>query len=310
MSKTFRPWPVEQRWLLPPSVQELVPPEHIAHFIRDTVRDVLDLSEIHAAYNEERGFPPYHPTMMTALLLYAYCHGVFSSRRIARACQERVDFMAVTAMNQPDFRTVSDFRKRHLQALARLFHQVLRLCQHAKMVRLGHVALDGTKLKANASKHKAMSYGRMGEAEERIEQEVAELLAAAEEADAQEDAEHGKGRRGDELPKELARRETRLAKIREAKAALEAEARAKAEAKQPKATEPPEPPPGPTAAPVQAPSAPRADEAKPDPKAQRATSPTRSRASCPTAPTRALSCRRTTSRSRWTPRRRSSWPST
>lgn len=225
MSKTFRPWPVEQRWLLPPSVQELVPPEHIAHFIRDTVRDVLDLSEIHAAYNEERGFPPYHPTMMTALLLYAYCHGVFSSRRIARACQERVDFMAVTAMNQPDFRTVSDFRKRHLQALARLFHQVLRLCQHAKMVRLGHVALDGTKLKANASKHKAMSYGRMKEAELKLAQEVQIWFDKAQAVDASEDREHGVDKTGDEMPDWVVNKDRRLAKIREAMTALEEEAR-------------------------------------------------------------------------------------
>jgi transposase len=225
MSKTFRPWLVEQRWLLPPSVQELVPADHIAHFVRDTVREALDLSEIHATYDEERGFPPYHPTMMTALLLYAYCHGVFSSRRIARACKERVDFMAVTAMNQPDFRTVSDFRKRHLQALARLFHQVLRLCQRAKMVRLGHVALDGTKLKANASKHKAMSYGRMKETELRLAQEVQSWFDQAQTADAKEDAEHGSERTGDEMPDWVVSKDRRLAKIREAMAALEDEAR-------------------------------------------------------------------------------------
>jgi len=225
MAKTFRPWQVEQRWLLPPSVQELVPAEHLAHFVRDTVREVLDLSEIHAAYDEERGFPPFHPTMMTALLLYAYCQGIFSSRRIAKACKERVDFMAVTAMNQPDFRTVSDFRKRHLKALANLFHQVLRLCQRAKMVRLGHVALDGTKLKANASKHKAMSYGRMKEAEPRLAQEVQGWFDKAQAADAADDAEHGAERSGDELPEWVVNKDRRLAKIREAMASLEEEAR-------------------------------------------------------------------------------------
>jgi transposase len=225
MAKTFRPWQVEQHWLLPPSVQELVPAEHLAHFVRNTVREVLDLSEIHAAYDEERGFPPFHPTMMTALLLYAYCQGVFSSRRIARACKERVDFMAVTAMNQPDFRTVSDFRKRHLKALASLFHQVLRLCQRAKMVRLGHVALDGTKLKANASKHKAMSYGRMKETEPRLAQEVQGWFDKAQAADTADDAEHGADRSGDELPDWVVNKERRLAKIREAMAALEDEAR-------------------------------------------------------------------------------------
>src|SRR5438874_304033 len=118
MAKTFRPWNLEQRWLLPPSVQELVPEDHLAHFVRETVREDLDLSAVVEVYDEERGFPPYHPVMMTALLLYAYCQGVYSSRRIARACRERVDFMAVTAMNQPDLRTVSDFRKRHLSSLA------------------------------------------------------------------------------------------------------------------------------------------------------------------------------------------------
>src|SRR3954466_11990732 len=114
MAKVFRSWDVDQGWLLPPSVHEFVPPGHLAHFVRDTVREALDLSEILGAYAEERGFPPYHPTMMTALLLYAYSQRVFSSRRIARACIERVDFMAVTAMNRPDFRTIADFRKRHL----------------------------------------------------------------------------------------------------------------------------------------------------------------------------------------------------
>ena len=161
MGKTFREWDLEQSWLLPPSIKDFVPEGHLAHFIRDTVREDLDLSEILHCYSEERGYPPYHPIMMTALLLYGYCQGVYSSRRIAKACEQRVDFMAVTGMNKPDFRTISEFRKRHLKALGGLFVQVLRLCQKAGLVSLGHVALDGTKIKANASKHKAMSYGRM-----------------------------------------------------------------------------------------------------------------------------------------------------
>ena len=128
MAKTFREWNVEQRWLLPPSVMDFVPPDHVAHFVRETVREQLDLSEILAPYEqEERGYPPYHPVMMTALLLYAYCQGVYSSRRIAQACENRVDFMAVTGLNRPDFRTVSDFRKRHLHALQGLFVQVRQL---------------------------------------------------------------------------------------------------------------------------------------------------------------------------------------
>src|ERR1700681_2343416 len=165
MSKTFRPWDIEQGWLLPPSVHELVPEGHVAHFVRDTVREELDLSAILSVYGEERGYPPYHPTMMVALLLYAYSRGVYSSRRIARACEERVDFMAVTAMNQPDFRTIAKFRQRHLKALSDLFVQVLKLCRAAGLAKLGHVALDGTKVQANASVHKAMSYGRMLETE-------------------------------------------------------------------------------------------------------------------------------------------------
>ena len=144
---------------------DLVPPGHVAHFIRDTVVDDLDLSAILEVYTEERGYPPYHPVMMTALLLYSYCQGMYSSRRIARACEERVDVMAVTGMQRPDFRTINAFRQRHLPALQGLFVQVLDLCQRAGLVKLGHVALDGTKVQANASKHKAMSYGRMQKTE-------------------------------------------------------------------------------------------------------------------------------------------------
>jgi transposase len=158
MAKTFRPWDVNQRWLLPPSVQELVPADPLSHFVRETVCESLDLSEILAEYSGERGYPPYHPVMMTALLLYAYTQGLFSSRKMAKGCRERVDFMAVTALQKPDHRTISDFRKRHLQRLAELFVQVLQRCQSAGLVTLGHVALDGSKIKANASKHKAMSY--------------------------------------------------------------------------------------------------------------------------------------------------------
>jgi transposase len=227
MAKTFREWNVEQSWLLPPSVMDFVPADHVAHFIRDTVREQLDLSEILATYEkEERGYPPYHPVMMTALLLYAYCQGVYSSRRIAQGCEQRVDFMAVTGLNRPDFRTVSDFRKRHLPALQGLFVQVLKLCQRAGLVKLGHVALDGTKIQANASKHKAMSYGRMPETEKRLKQEVRQWFAQAQASDEQEDRQHGVQRRGDELPEWVADKQRRIAKIREAKAALEAEARA------------------------------------------------------------------------------------
>jgi transposase len=201
-----------------------VPPGHSAHFVRDLVAEQLDLTAILDTYTEERGYPPYHPVMMTALLLYAYTQGVYSSRRIARACEERVDFMAVTAMQRPDFRTISEFRQRHLAALGALFVQVLRLCQRAGLVTLGHVALDGTKIRANASKHKAMSYGHMQQAVPELEAEVEGWLTAAAEADAREDAELGADRRGDELPTWVAQKQQRLAKIRQAMAELEAEA--------------------------------------------------------------------------------------
>ena len=173
MAKTFKSWAVDQLVLLPPSVQELVPVGHLAHFVRDLVRESLDVSAILKPYTEDRGCPPYDPTMMTALLLYAYSQGLYASRRIAKACEERVDFMAVTARQSPDFRTISDFRKRHLPALGGLFTQVLQLCQKAGLVRLGHVALDGTKIRASASKHKAMSYRRMTQAEPELAAEVA-----------------------------------------------------------------------------------------------------------------------------------------
>lgn len=231
MSKTFRPWLVDQPQLLPPSVSEFVPEGHVAHFVRNLVREQLDLSAIVGSYTEARGYPPYDPAMMTALLLYGYSRGVYSSRRLARGCEERLDFLAVTALNRPDFRTISEFRRRHLAALGGLFAQVLRLCQKAGLVELGHVALDGTKIRANASKHKAMSYGRMKKSEAALAAEVDAWLKAAEAADAEEDAVLGE-RRGDEMPAWVANKAKRLAKIGEAKAALEAEAKAKAQARQ------------------------------------------------------------------------------
>ncbi len=179
MSKSFRAWDVDQIWLLPPSVQDMVPAGHMAHFVRDTVRAGLDLSEIMGAYEEERGDPPYHPAMMVALLLYGYVQGVYSSRKIARACEERLDFAAVAGLQYPDFRMVSEFRKRHLEALSRLLVQVLKLCRQAGLVKLGHVALDGTRIKANAGLNKAMSDGRMQQAEQQLAAEVWGWLAQA-----------------------------------------------------------------------------------------------------------------------------------
>ena len=226
MSKTFRGWDVDQVWLLPASVHDFVPAGHPAHLVRELVRGELDLSAILAEYDEARGQPPYHPAMMVALLLYAFTQGLYASRRIARACAERLDVMAVTAMQRPDFRTISDFRQRHLAALEALFVQVLWLCRQAGLVTLGHVALDGTKLAANASQHKAMSYGRMAQAEAALAAEVADWLTKAAAADAAEDAEHGAETRGDELPAWVADKQARGARIRAAKAALAAEAKA------------------------------------------------------------------------------------
>ena len=229
MAKTFRPYDPDQLLLMPPALADWVPEDHLARFVSDVV-DTLDLTAIEATYAEERGYPPYHPQMMVKVLLYGYCTGVYSSRRIARQLTDSVAFRFLAAGNQPDFRTVSEFRKRHGPALAGLFQQVLRLCRRAGLVKLGQVAVDGTKIKANASKHKAMSYRRMQEADAALTAEVAELLRRAEAADRDEDARYGPDQRGDELPAELARRESRLAKIREAKAALEAEARTQAQA--------------------------------------------------------------------------------
>ena len=226
MSKSFREWNVDQVWLLPPSVNDFVPADHVAHFVRDTVRTALDLGLIYRSYKSDRGQPPFHPAMMVALLLYAYSQGVYASRRIAKACEERVDFMAVTGMQKPDFRTIAKFRRRHLPALRLLFIESLRLCREAGLVELGHVALDGTKIKANASKHKAMSYGRMKEAEPVLTKTVEEWMSQACGADDDDDQTHGPDRRGDETPDWMASKEARLAKLRAAKAALEAEAEA------------------------------------------------------------------------------------
>jgi transposase/signal recognition particle subunit SEC65 len=230
VSKIFRPCEPDQMLLMPLALQEWLPSDHLAYFISDVV-DHLDLSGIMRRYEgEERGYPPYHPRMMVKVLLYAYCIGVPWSRKIEKRLHEDIAFRVLAANNTPNFRTISDFRKDHQDALAGLFLQVLELCQRAGLVKLGHVCLDGTRVKANASKHKAMSYGRMKAEEERLEAEVRQLLRGAQEVDEEEERRYGKKSRGDELPQELAFRESRLKRIREAKEALEAEARRDAEA--------------------------------------------------------------------------------
>ena len=231
MAKTFRSYLPEQDLLLPPSLRDWLPENHLAYFVSDVV-DQLDLTAIESVYEtEERGQPPYHPRMMVKILIYAYCVGVFSARRMQRRLVEDVAFRVLAAGNQPDFRTLSDFRRLHLEALEELFQQVLRITLATGTMKLGRVALDGSKVQANASKHKAMSYARMKETERRLRQEVRRLLEHAEAIDEEEDARYGRDRRGDELPAELARRETRIQKIREAKRALEERARAEAESK-------------------------------------------------------------------------------
>jgi len=227
MPKGYRSYLPEQDLLLPPSLREWLAEDHLVYFVSDVV-DQLDLSAMYAVYEKEkRGQPPYDPRLMTKLLVYGYCTGVFSSRRIQKRLQEDIPFKVLAAGNEPDFRTISDFRKIHIETLEQLFEQVLAMALECGSIKLGRVSLDGTKLKANASKHKAMSYGRMKEKQQQLKAEVKQLLEQAEAADEAEDRQYG-SQRGDELPEELRRRETRLAKIKEAKKILEQRARDKA----------------------------------------------------------------------------------
>lgn len=229
MSKYFRAWKIDEVQLLPASVTDYVASDHVSRLIVNVVRESLDLSAIESVYSSVVGQPAFDPRMMTALLLNGYASGVYGSRRIAKASRERADFMMIVASDPPDFRTISEFRRRHCGALNDLFVQVLKLAERAGLVKLGHVSLDGTKIKANASKHKAMSYARMKTREAELKAEVDRWLKAAEAADREEDKLHGE-RRGDELPDWVADKHKQLAKIRQAKAELEAEAKAAAEA--------------------------------------------------------------------------------
>ena len=228
MSKPYKPYQPEQDLLLPPSLKDWLPERHLAYFVSEVV-DELELSAIYAVYEKDlRGQPPYDPRMMVKLLVYGYCVGVYSARKIQQRVNEDVAFRVLAAGNEPDFRTIADFRKIHLEVLEGLFDQVLRMAVEMGAMKLGRVVLDGSKVKANASKHKAMSYERMVEQEKAIREQVKEMLAQAEAVDAEEDERYGKSGVGDELPEELQRRETRLKRIREAKRALEERAREKA----------------------------------------------------------------------------------
>jgi len=231
MGKTYRPYLPEQDLLLPPSLRDWLAEGHLAYFVSDLV-DEMDLREIESYYEkEERGYPPYHPRMMTKILVYGYCVGVFSSRRLQKRLQEDLGFKVLAAGNEPDFRTLADFRKLHLHTLEGLFEQVLRMALELGTMKLGRVAIDGSKVKANASKHKAMSYKRMQEEQKRLREEVRRLLAEAERIDTEEDKRYGRNSSGDELPAELQRRQQRLERIRAAKRALEERAQREAEAK-------------------------------------------------------------------------------
>jgi transposase len=228
MNKTYREWTPNQSYLFPPSSQDWLPEDDLVYFLIDTIASI-DLTPFFAHYEREtRGQPPFHPRMMVTLLLYCYATGTRSSRKIMRRCQTDVACRIIVGDDIPDFRTISDFRKVDLARLEALFIEVLKLCALAGLCKVGTIALDGTKVKANASRHKAMSYERMQQEEARLKQEIATMLAEAESADACEDAAHGRDRRGDELPEELARRQSRLAKIQEAKTLLEERARTEA----------------------------------------------------------------------------------
>ena len=225
MRKQYQAWTQDQLYLMPPSMREWLPEDHLVWFVLDVVSE-LDISEIEAAVQEKdaRGQRPYDPRMMVALLVYAYSSGVYSSRRMARACRENVAFRVLTGNAEPHFTTINEFRRVHRKRFERLFVEVLRLCGAAGLVKLRHVAVDGTKVEASASKHKAMSYKRLVAEEKRLGEEVARMLAEAEAADLAE-SERTEGGGADGLPEELSRREDRLARIREAKARLEEAAR-------------------------------------------------------------------------------------
>lgn len=229
MSKKFIEWNVNQGMLFPARIADFVSEDHLANFVREVVCEELDLSEILSKYEETRGYPPYNPRMLTALLLYSYTQGIYSSRKIGRSCEERVDYMAICGMEAPNFRTISDFRKRHLESLGGLFTQVLALCREAKILKLGHVSLDGTRIKANASRNKSISYKQIKKEELAIREEVSGWLEKAEALDLREDEEYGKDKRGDELPSWVKDKKERSRRLKEAKESIERKEREKKE---------------------------------------------------------------------------------
>jgi transposase len=244
MSKTFRPWNPAQTFLFPPAPRDWLPEGHLVYFLLDVIPQ-MDLQPILQPYQaEERGQPPFHPVMLLTLLLFGYATGTISSRRLMARCETDVACRVIVGEDIPDFRTISDFRKRHWTALKGLFVEVLKLCARAGLAKVGRIVLDGTKIKANASRHKAMSYDYMLKEEQRLQKEIDDLLAQAEATDQTEDQTYGRDSRGESLPEELARRQTRLKRIQEAKAALEAEAREQARAEEAERQEQGKPPSG------------------------------------------------------------------
>ena len=229
MSKKFKDWEYEQVFLFPPSVKDFVPDNHVSHFVRSVVCERLDLRAIMNDYVEDRGAPPFHPAMMTALLLYAYCQGIRSSRKIARGCEERVDFMVVSGMKKPDFRTVNKFRLRHIGALEGLFGQVVQLCQEAGLVNLGHVALDGTKIKASAAQSTSWKYCDIKEEQKKIRDDIKRWFREAEDIDEEEDRMYGKDKRGDELPDWVNDKQELSRRLKAAQESLEKKQKGKAQ---------------------------------------------------------------------------------
>ena len=264
-SKTFRRYDQSQQFLLPPSLDEWLDEDDEARFVSEVVENLLDLSPVYASYENAAGAPPFDPRMMLKLLVFAYATGVTSSREVERRCRRDLAFRWLAANEAPDYRSISRFRRRHLDALPELFLQVLGLCAKAGLVRLGRVALDGTKLLANASRHKAMSYDHICPKLEQLQAEVDAMLAEAEEVDRAEDEAFGPDRRGDEVAPELRRRESRLEKLRQAKEEIEQEARDKAGAAARDKAEAA----GKEADEVEAAGAQAAEKAKPKPAAQR-----------------------------------------
>jgi transposase/cell division septum initiation protein DivIVA len=239
--KTYKTYNQNQMSLIPQTWEDCLSPNHMALYINDIIEEI-DISKIQKVYETElRGYPPYHPLMMLKILIYGYCIGVRSSRKISQKCEDDMAFRYLSGNNFPKFRAIADFRQRHLAAFQELFVQVLSICNEAGLVKLGHVSLDGTKIKANASKHKAMSYERMQSEEEKLNQEITALVAEAEQIDKSEDKLYGKNKRGDEIPKNLRRKDTRLKQIRKAKTALEERA---AKEKKKKNDDDPPPTPG------------------------------------------------------------------